>query len=151
MVQGSDFYSLRFGITLPVWGRQSAEAREAHARSLAAHEEVESERRRVAAEIHRLYAEWRKERLTLRLYTDEVRPLAEATLRATIPVYVAGRTDFHIMLQTWARILDTDLEKLRALAALHAKAAEIATAVGAPLGPDEAAHPHAPAPTGDVR
>ena len=29
MVQGSDFYSLRFGITLPVWGRQSAEAREA--------------------------------------------------------------------------------------------------------------------------
>lgn len=136
MVQGSDFYSLRFGVTLPIWGRQSAEAREAAARVDASREDVESERRRVAAEVHRLYAEWRKERLTLSLYADEVRPLAEATLRAAIPVYVAGRTDFHVMLQTWVRVLDTDLDKLRALAALHAKAAEVETAVGAPLGPE---------------
>jgi len=145
MVQGSDFYSLRFGVTLPIWGKQSAEAREAEARALAGREEIESERRRIAAEIHRLHAEWRKERLTLRLYSDEVRPLAEAALRATIPVYVAGRTDFHVMLQTWARILDTELEKLRALAALHAKAAEIEAAIGTTLGPE------APLQDGSVR
>jgi outer membrane protein TolC len=140
-VHGSDFYSLRFGLTLPVWGRPAAEAREAHARALEAQAEIDGERRTIRAELHRLHAEFSRERGALRVYTNEVRPLAEAMLRAAIPTYVAGRTDFHTMLQTWSRTLESELESLRALATLHAKAAEIEAAVGAPLTVDPAPGP----------
>ena len=138
MARGSDFYSLRFGITLPVWGRQAAEARESHARASGVDAEVESERRRVFAEVHRLHAEWIQARRTLTLYGAEIRPVADQTLRASLPVYAVGRIDFHAVLQTWARVLETDLEQLRLLATLHAKLAELETAIGARIGPESA-------------
>lgn len=135
MARGSDFYSLRFGVTLPVWGRQAAEAREAGARAEAVVAEIESERRRVLTELHRLYADWGQARRSLRLYARELRPVAEETLRASLPVYAVGRTDFHAVLQTWARLLETDLEQLRLLATLHAKVAELESVIGAPVRP----------------
>jgi outer membrane protein TolC len=134
-VQGSDFYSLKLGITLPIWysSKQANEVREASSMLAARRTEYEAERIRIHSEIHRLYRDWAKERQTLPLYDDVLRPISVETLKASVPAYVTGRLDFHTVLQNWSRTFDTDVERFRALAAVHAKAAEIEAAVGVPL------------------
>jgi outer membrane protein TolC len=136
MVQGSDFYSLKFGITLPLWysSKQSAAVREAHARVTVRREEYEGERNRVLGEVRRLHAELMQLRKALPLYDDLIRPLSLETLKAAIAPYVTGQIDFHSVLQNWTRVVETDVERARVLFAVHAKSAELEAAVGAPLG-----------------
>jgi outer membrane protein TolC len=135
-VQGSDFYSIRFGLTLPLWysSKQGSEVREAWATLGARRDEYEGERNRVLSEVARIYEELAKERRTLPLYEDLLRPLSLETLKAAIPAYLTGQLDFPAVLQSWSRIFETDLDRLRAAVAIQAKAAELEAAVGAPLG-----------------
>jgi outer membrane protein TolC len=136
-VMGSDFYSLKFGVTLPVWSssKQSMEVYEARANVRARREELEAERNRIFFDVRRLYEELAKERRSFPLYDGVLRPLSMETLKAAIPPYVTGQVDFHTVLQNWARVYEADLERLRALVAVHAKAAELEAAVGAALNP----------------
>jgi cobalt-zinc-cadmium efflux system outer membrane protein len=142
-VQGSDFYSLRFGLTLPVWHRskQSKAVREAHALRWARREEYEAELNRVRYDVRRLYEAVAKERRTLPLYTDLLAPLSRESLKAAVSPYVTGQIDFHSVLQSWTRLLETDLERIRALVAVHARSAELEAAVGASLAPNAGRRP----------
>ena len=69
-----------------------------------------------------------------RMYHDELRPQAEATLQSSVIAYENEKTDFLDLLDSQMTVINIDLEWLQAVADFDARLADLELATGTPLG-----------------
>jgi outer membrane protein TolC len=142
MPEGSRYrntYAAEVSVTLP-WlnrGRHDAEIAEASAMVTARKAEYESQRAAVFAEIQESLVRARGAQRLTGLYSDTLRPQAQAVVKATVAAYQADRTDFLNLLDSQNTTLDVELNYIRAVSELETRLADLERAVGTPLARSE--------------
>jgi outer membrane protein TolC len=68
-----------------------------------------------------------------RMYHDDLRPQAEATLEASVVAYENDKTDFLDLLDSQMSLVDIDLAWIQAMGEFDARLAELELAIGKPL------------------
>jgi outer membrane protein TolC len=127
-----DFYSIKFGINLPLfYGSKAApQAREAAARLEERRAALEAARQRIRYEVERLRAELTQWVHLAHHHERILRPLSTRALEAVLPAYQAGQADIDAILSAWNTNFATDFETVRAVAMAHAKAEQLEAAMG---------------------
>jgi outer membrane protein TolC len=131
-------YMAELSVTLP-WlnrGRHNAEIAEATAVLAADKAEYESRRATIFAEIQKSLVRARVARRLVTLYSDTLRPQAQAVLKATVAAYQTDRTDYLNLLDSQNTRLEVELDYIRAVSDLETRMADLERAVGAPLSRD---------------
>ncbi len=111
-----DYYMLTFGLRLPNRGRTSALLAEAV-------QKREQARQRLAAEVNQRLAEVQSDTVAaettaeqLRIFREGLIPQAEATFRAGMAAYEAGRQDFETLFASYLDLLNLEIEYQQQLA-----------------------------------
>lgn len=128
-------YMAELSVTLP-WlnrGRHDAEIAEASAAVAADKAEYESRRAAIFAEIQESLIRARVAQRLVGLYSNTLRPQAQAVLKATAAAYQADRTDYLNLLDSQNTTLDVELDYIRAVSDFETRMADLERAVGAPL------------------
>jgi outer membrane protein TolC len=76
-----------------------------------------------------------------RMYHDDLRPQAEATLQSSIIAYENDKTEFLDLLDSQMTVVDIDLAWLQAVGDFDARLADLELAAGAPLDSVNSAAP----------
>lgn len=133
--QGADMFSIKFGISLPIWARSKQKARirekryrlaEAHALEDSVVLEITTRLERLVDEVERLDAE-------IELYQRELLPEADEALNASISDYQVARVGFVSVLQNWEAELELQIANERLLTDREQRLAEVETLTGALL------------------
>jgi len=128
-------YMAEVAVTLP-WlnrGRHDAEIAEAQADLSADRAEYENQRALVFEEIQEALIRAGSAKRLVDLYSQTLRPQAQATLKSTVAAYQADRTDFLNLLDSQNTTLEVELDYYRAASELESRIADLERAVGAPL------------------
>ncbi len=128
-------YMAELAVTLP-WlnrGRHDAEIAEAQADLSAEKAEYDNQRALVFEEIQEALIRAQSAKRLVDLYSQTLRPQAQATLKSTVAAYQADRTDFLNLLDSQNTTLDVELDYYRAASELESRIADLERAVGAPL------------------
>ena len=128
-------YMAEVAVTLP-WlnrGRHDAEIAEARADLSADKAEYDNQRALVFEEIQEALIRARSAKRLVDLYSQTLRPQAQATLKSTVAAYQADRTDFLNLLDSQNTTLEVELDYYRATSELESRIADLERAVGAPL------------------
>jgi outer membrane protein, heavy metal efflux system len=128
-------YMAELSVTLP-WlnrGRHNAEIAEASAVVAAEKAEYESRRAAIFAEIQESLVRARVAHRLVTLYSDTLRPQAQAVLKSTVAAYKTDRTDYLNLLDSQNTMLQVELDYIRAVSDLEMRMADLERAVGAPL------------------
>jgi outer membrane protein TolC len=131
-------YMAELSVTLP-WlnrGRHDAEIAEANADLSAERAEYDNQRALVFEEIQEALIRAQSAKRLVDLYSQTLRPQAQATLKSTIAAYQADRTDFLNLLDSQNTTLEVELDYYRAATELESRIADLERAVGAPLTRD---------------
>ncbi len=72
-----------------------------------------------------------------RLYHDELRPQAEATLQSSVIAYENDKTDLLDLLDSQMSVVDIDLAWLQAVSDFDARLADLELATGASINPND--------------
>ncbi len=124
-------FSVGVGITLPLdQGKRRAAEDEARARIRQNEWAWRDQAARIGEEVQLAYDQLQESRHTLALYRDSLVPLAEQDLAAALADYQAGIGDFLDLITSEKNLLQTRLQRVRALADLQIRFAELKRAVG---------------------
>ncbi|HEY6927476.1 MAG TPA: TolC family protein, partial [Steroidobacteraceae bacterium] len=123
-------------ISLPWLNRRRHEAEIAEAMAMLSvdHAEFDARRTAIFAEIQESLVRARSAKRLADLYRETLRPQTQAVLRSTVAAYQADRTDFLNLLDSQNATLDVELSYIKAVSELETRLAELARAVGVPLG-----------------
>lgn len=144
MPTGTDMrnaYMVEGSMNLPWLNRHkhNAEVAEATAQTTMQEAELASMQNAVRGQIREALVQAQAAQRLARMYHDDLRSQAEATLEASVVAYENDKTDFLDLLDSQMSLVDIDLAWVQALSDFDARLADLELAVGAPL--DLAAQP----------
>lgn len=133
-------FNIGVGINIPLdQSKRRAAEQEAKANSQQARWRKIDLEARISEELAVAYAQVEESQHVLRLYRQQLSPLADENLAAAKADYQAGKGDFLTLISSEKNRLQTQLQTEQALADLHRRFAELDQAVGSlePLPTDE--------------
>jgi outer membrane protein, heavy metal efflux system len=141
MPAGTDMrnaYMVEGSINLPWLNRKKhdAEIAEAVAQTTMQEAELTAMQNAVLGQIREALVQAQAAQRLGRVYHDDLRPQAEATLEASVVAYENDKTDFLDLLDSQMSLVDIDLSWVQALSDFDARLADLEQAIGGPL--DEA-------------
>ena len=113
--------------------RHDAEIAESTARATEQDAELAALRNAAFGQIQEALVEAQAAQRLARMYHDELRPQAEATLQASLIAYENDKTDFLDLLDSQMTVVDIDLAWSQAIADFNKRMADLELAAGAPL------------------
>jgi outer membrane protein TolC len=119
--------------------KHDAEIAEATAQATEQDAELAAMRNNASGQIQEALVEAKAAQDLARMYHDELRPQAEATLESSVVAYENNKTDFLDLLDSQMTVIDIDLAWIQAVADFDADLADLELATGAPL--DQSATP----------
>jgi outer membrane protein, heavy metal efflux system len=136
-------YMAELTVSLPWLNRRKhdSEIKEAEATASVIRSEHDAQVNAAFLEIQQALIRARAAERSLRLYSDTLRPQAEAALKSASTAYQNDRTDFLNLIDSQNMLLDVETSYYKAAANFDARVAELERAIGAPL---PAATPAAP-------
>ena len=128
-------YMLEGTMSLPWLNRNKhdAEIKQANTQAEVQRDDFERVRNDVFLEIQQALVRAQSAQRALALYTDTLRPQAQATLKAAAAAYQHDRTDFLNLIDSQNMMLDVQSSYFRARSEFDARLAELERTVGAPL------------------
>ncbi|HEX8712504.1 MAG TPA: TolC family protein, partial [Terracidiphilus sp.] len=140
MPTGSNFrnnYMIEGTMTLPWLNRRKNDADIAEAAARATEQDAVFAELRVQAfgQIQEALVEAQAAQRFARLYQDQLRPQAKATLQSSVIAYENDRTDFLNLLDSQMAVIDIDLAWIQAVENFNSRLADLELATGAPLDP----------------
>ena len=128
-------YMVEASMSLPWLNRRKNDAEIAEATAQATEQDAELNDLRVSAfgQIQEALVEARAAQNFARLYQDQLRPQAEATLQSSVIAYENDKTDFLDLLDSQMTVIDVDLAWVQAVADFDTRLADLELATGAPL------------------
>lgn len=128
-------YMIEGSMNLPWLNRRKHNAEVAEASAAATEQDTEIDALRTAAfgQIGEALVEAEASQRFARLYQDQLRPQAEATLQASVVAYENDRTDFLDLLNSQMEVIDVQLDWAQAMADFDSRLADLELAVGAGL------------------
>ena len=136
-------YMAELTVSLPWLNRRrhDGEIKEAEATASVVRSEHDAQVNAAFLEIQQALIRARAAERSLRLYSDTLRPQAEAALKSASAAYQNDRTDFLNLIESQNMLLEVETSYYTAAASFDARVAELERAIGAPL---PAAMPAAP-------
>lgn len=113
--------------------RHDAEIAESTARATEQDAELAALRNAAFGQIQDALVEAQAAQRLARMYHDDLRPQAEATLQASLIAYENNKTDFLDLLDSQMTVVDIDLASFQAIADFNKRMADLELAAGAPL------------------
>jgi cobalt-zinc-cadmium efflux system outer membrane protein len=146
MPPGSSFrnnYMIEGTMTLPWLNHRKNDADIAEAKARATEQDAELAELRVEAfgQIQEALAEAQAAQGFARLYQDQLRPQAKATLQSSVVAYENDKTDFLDLLDSQMAVIDIDLAWVQAVEDFNSRLADLELATGAPLDPIQSSAP----------
>jgi cobalt-zinc-cadmium efflux system outer membrane protein len=138
MPSGQDFrnaYMIEGSMNLP-WlnhSKHDAEIAEATAQATEQDAELMEQRNMAFGQIQEALVEAEAAQKLARLFHDELRPQAEATLQSSIIAYENDKTDLLDLLDSQMAVVDIDLAWIQAVSDFDARLADLELAAGASL------------------
>lgn len=138
MPAGTDMrnaYMLEGTMNLPWLNRRKHDSDIAEASAQATMQEAELTAMQNAArgQIREALVQAKAAQSLARMYHDDLRPQAEATLEASVVAYENDKTDFLDLLDSQMSVVDIDLAWVQALGDFDSRLADLELAIGAPL------------------
>jgi len=138
MPTGSDFrnnYMAEGSMSLPWLNRRKHNAEVAESTAKVSEQDAEVMASRAAAfgQIEEALVEAHAAQRLVRVYSDTLRPQAEATLHAAVIAYENNQTDLLDLLDSQMTVIDIDLSTFQAMGDFAARRSELELAVGAPV------------------
>jgi outer membrane protein TolC len=133
---GSSFrnnYMIEGSMNLP-WlnhRRHDSEIAEATAHAMEQDAELAAMRNAAFGEIQEALVETEAAQKLARMYREQLRPQAEATLQSSVIAYENGKTDFLDLLDSQMTVIDIDIDILQATASFDTHLADLELATGA--------------------
>jgi outer membrane protein TolC len=130
-------YMVEGSINLPWLNRRKhdAEIAEATARTTEQDAELSALRNVAFGQIQEALVEAQAAQKLARVYHDQLRPQAEATLESSVIAYENDKTSFLDLLDSQMTVINVDLNWLAAVADFDTRLADLELATGAPLEP----------------
>ncbi|MDE3186245.1 MAG: TolC family protein [Acidobacteriota bacterium] len=113
--------------------RHDAEIAESTARATEQDAELAAMRNAAFGQIQEALVEAQAAQRLARMYRNDLRPQAEATLQASVIAYENDKTDFLDLLDSQMTVVDIDLAWFQAIADFNKRMADLELATGAPL------------------
>jgi len=113
--------------------RRDAEIAEAASQTTMPEAELASMQNAVLGQIREALVGAQAAQRLARMYHDDLRPQAEATLEASVVAYENDKTDFFDLLDSQMSLVDIDLAWIQAQGEFNAHLAELELAIGKPL------------------
>jgi outer membrane protein TolC len=113
--------------------KHDAEIGEASVKATEQDAEVQALQNTVRGQIAEALLEAQASQKLARLYHDQLRPQAEATLQASVIAYENNKTGFLDLLDSQMRVIDLDLSWMQAVGEFDARLADLEMATGVPL------------------
>ncbi len=113
--------------------RHDAEIAESTARATEQDDELAALRNAAFEQIQEALVEAQAAQRLARMYRDDLKPQAEATLQASVIAYENDKTDFLDLLDSQMTVVDIDLAWFQAIAEFNKRMADLELAAGAPL------------------
>ena len=133
----ADSWRSQIGINVPwIWGKHRAKVRETRESVKAAQADYQAVQNAVLFEVKDFWIKAINAQSTARIYSENVIPLAEQSLKAALAEYKTGKIDFLTLIDSERTLLDAQLEYYRATTAFETNLAELERAVGVPLTQD---------------
>ncbi len=134
-------YMIEGSMNLPWLNRKKhdADIAEATVRATEQDAELDAMRNTARGQIAEALVEARAAQKLARLYHDQLRPQAEATLQASVIAYENSKTGFLDLLDSQMRVIDLDLAWMQAVGDFDARLADLEMVTGAPVGGLQAA------------
>jgi outer membrane protein, heavy metal efflux system len=128
-------YMAELTVSLPWLNRRKhdSEIKEAEAMASVVRSEHEAQVNAAFLEIQQALIRARAAERSLRLYSDTLRPQAEAALKSASAAYQNDRTDFLNLIDSQNMLLDVETSYYKAAANFDTRVAELERAIGAPL------------------
>ncbi len=128
-------YMIEGTMNLPWLNRKKhdAEIGEASVKATEQDAEVQALQNTVSGQIAEALLEAQASQKLARLYHDQLRPQAEATLQASVIAYENNKTGFLDLLDSQMRVIDLDLSWMQAVGEFDARLADLEMATGVPL------------------
>ncbi len=136
-------YMVEGSMNLP-WlnrGKHNAEIAEATAARTEQDAGLQALRNAAFGQIEDARVEARASQRLVRMYQDQLRPQAEATLQASVIAYENDKTDFLDLLDSQMEVVDVDLACFQAIAEFDARMADLELATGTSLDQQPQASP----------
>ncbi|MEE9558514.1 MAG: TolC family protein [Candidatus Brocadiales bacterium] len=133
----ADSWRSQIGINVPwIWGKHRAKVRETRQSVKAAQADYQAVQNAVLFEVKDFWIKAINAQSTARIYSENVIPLAEQSLKAALAEYKTGKIDFLTLIDSERTLLDAQLEYHKATTAFETNLAELERAVGIPLTQD---------------
>jgi outer membrane protein, heavy metal efflux system len=128
-------YMAELTVSLPWLNRRKhdSEIKEAEATASVIRSEHSAQVNAAFLEIQQALIRARAAERSLRLYSDTLRPQAEAALKSASAAYQNDRTDFLNLIDSQNMLLEVETSYYKAAATFDARVAELERAIGAPL------------------
>jgi outer membrane protein, heavy metal efflux system len=128
-------YMIEGSMNLPWLNRRKhdADIGEAAVKATEQDAELEAMRNSARGQIAEALVEARAAQQLARLYRDQLRPQAEATLQASVIAYENNKTGFLDLLDSQMRVIDLDLAWMQAVGEFDTRLADLELATGAPV------------------
>lgn len=132
-------YMVEGSMNLPWLNRRKHDAEIAEATVQTTEQDAELTEMRNAAfgQIQEALVEAEAAQKMARLYHDELRPQAEATLQSSVIAYENDKTDLLDLLDSQMSVVDIDLAWLQAVSDFDARLADLELATGASINPND--------------
>ncbi|MGR3296122.1 MAG: TolC family protein [Candidatus Bathyanammoxibius sp.] len=133
----ADSWRSQVGINVPwIWGKHRAKVRETRQSVKAAQADYQAVQNAVLFEVKDFWIKTINAQSTAKIYSENVIPLAEQSLKAALAEYKTGKIDFLTLIDSERTMLDAQLEYYKATTAFETNLAELERAVGVPLTQD---------------
>jgi cobalt-zinc-cadmium efflux system outer membrane protein len=138
-------YMAELTVSLPWLNRRKhdSEIKEAESMASVVRSDHDAQVNAAFLEIQQALIKARAAERSLKLYSDTLRPQAEAALKSASAAYQHDRTDFLNLIDSQNMLLDVETSYYKAAATFDARVAELERAIGAPI---PAATPAVPVP-----
>lgn len=134
VANGNDNVAFTIGVNLPVWRqRLDAAVRSAEQRLIAAGHAYDSERDETFRQIKRLHVQALALQQQLRVYSEQILPRAQQTLKISVADYRVAKVDFDQIIDNWSDLLRDQLLEAQLKALLGQALASLERAVGCAL------------------
>ena len=161
VANGRDPLLLGLSMNLPIYrSRLDAGVREAEARSVASARRYDSLRDQTLEEVKDLFARATSQQALLQLFTEDIIPKADQTLRVSRRAYEVGTVDFFQLIDDWRKLFKFQLMQKQLEAQLRQTLASLERVVGGTPSPeptemappvDDLSPPEALPPAGRLR
>jgi len=128
---GRDFVQVGLTANIPIYRKRlQAGVREAESKTVASAREYDSLRDKTQQEVKDLFVQATAQEELLRLFTNDIVPTADQTLRVSIPAYEVGRTDILQLIDNWQDLLRAQIMQQRLEAQVRQTLASLDRVVG---------------------